>query len=39
MQLTLQPQNSMGSVPGIWLIITGVGSLIHVFSVGYMHGD
>ena len=21
------------------LVITGVGSLIHVFSIGYMHGD
>ena len=27
MKLTLQPQNSMGSVPGIWLIITGVGTV------------
>ncbi|MBK7786977.1 MAG: hypothetical protein IPJ54_00015 [Saprospiraceae bacterium] len=21
------------------LIITGIGSLIHLFSMGYMHGD
>jgi NADH-quinone oxidoreductase subunit L len=33
-QLYLDP------LAGVWLlIITGVGALIHVYSIGYMHGD